>query len=424
MKERLLKFKDYFINQQVLYFTCFILLFLLIPFFQLQAMGTNYSLSVQVSNINNNTVTNNIMFGVHYLTNIATDYFASATNDVVLVNYTYNTNDMDKISWGIRLYTYNSNYTGSSPYGGLINTNVNKRVPLLWRVYNNLQSQGVKCVSSDNWAYIKDKRDNNWEEESRIIYGIVQGTENKAELAPYPVSGRSNNFALPLYLYLAADCTGVFSGSNSYSTTLYFDLYHMLYVPPKVLITGLFPLQGYNTTRKIILDITGQEFKEGAIVKLVKQGQKDILANNVVVVLDRILADFDLTKAFKTGAWDVVVINPDEAITSLPEGFLIMGFDMAGNKLIPVNNLFNPALGEKVYIKYSITSQEKVSLKIYNVKGEIVKTILDNTFVSPGVNQYDWDGRNDGTKQISSGIYIVRIKAGSFEDAIKIVAVK
>ena len=172
------------------------------------------------------------------------------------------------------------------------------------------------------------------------------------------------------------------------------------------------------------MDITGEEFQEGAIVKLVKQGQEDILANNVVVIPQRILADFDLTKAFKTGAWDVVVINPDDTTTFLPEGFLIMGFDIAGNRLIPVNNLFNPALGEKVYIKYSITSQEKVSLKIYNVKGEIVKTFLDNTPVMPGVYQYDWDGSNDGFNQISSGIYIVRIKAGSFEDTIKIVAVK
>ena len=130
----------------------------------------------------------------------------------------------------------------------------------------------------------------------------------------------------------------------------------------------------------------------------------DIIADYVEITPEKILAHFNLTKAYKTGAWDIVAMNPDGETALLPEAFLIHGFDMIGNKLIPVNNLFNPSLGEKVYIKYSIEKNETVNLKIYNLKGEIVKTLLNNIPLAKGVYQQEWLGDNDGSKQISSGI--------------------
>lgn len=90
--------------------------------------------------------------------------------------------------------------------------------------------------------------------------------------------------------------------------------------PPTV--TSITPNTGANTGN-VPVTIAGSDFQAGAAVKLTKTGQPDINATGVAVVsAGQITANFDLTGT-ATGAWNVVVTNPDAQSGTLSNGFTV-----------------------------------------------------------------------------------------------------
>jgi hypothetical protein len=82
-------------------------------------------------------------------------------------------------------------------------------------------------------------------------------------------------------------------------------------------------------------------------------------------------------------------------------------------------NPFNPA----TQIRYSLKEGVQVSLRIYNVMGNLVATLVDQK-QSPGNYSVLWDGRDRQGKLVSSGIYFYKIQAGSFTQIRKMALVK
>jgi hypothetical protein len=77
-------------------------------------------------------------------------------------------------------------------------------------------------------------------------------------------------------------------------------------------------------------------------------------------------------------------------------------------------NPFNP----ETVIKFSLPQDARVSLKIYNVLGQVVSTPVDQNLPA-GVHSVTWDGKNEQGSEVASGIYFYRIKAGSYESIMK-----
>ncbi|MGK9368670.1 FlgD immunoglobulin-like domain containing protein [Melioribacter sp. Ez-97] len=77
-------------------------------------------------------------------------------------------------------------------------------------------------------------------------------------------------------------------------------------------------------------------------------------------------------------------------------------------------NPFNPTTN----IKYGIPQDAKVSLVIYNMLGQVVKTLVDQE-QEAGYYTVRWDGTNDFGSRVSSGIYIYRITAGKYTSTMK-----
>jgi flagellar hook assembly protein FlgD len=71
-------------------------------------------------------------------------------------------------------------------------------------------------------------------------------------------------------------------------------------------------------------------------------------------------------------------------------------------------------------IRYELPKKTKVEIEIYDGAGRRVKTLLSGV-VDRGIYQLEWDGRDDKERQVSSGIYFVRMKAGEFESIKKLV---
>jgi uncharacterized repeat protein (TIGR01451 family) len=82
-------------------------------------------------------------------------------------------------------------------------------------------------------------------------------------------------------------------------------------------------------------------------------------------------------------------------------------------------NPFNPA----TTIEYGLTSAGLVSINIYNVRGELIRTLVHERKV-PGWYSVDWDGRDQGGNPVASGVYLDRMSAGSFVSTKKLVLLK
>jgi hypothetical protein len=69
----------------------------------------------------------------------------------------------------------------------------------------------------------------------------------------------------------------------------------------------------------------------------------------------------------------------------------------------------NP-FGGTVDISYQLPEQAQVSLKIYNIAGQLVRT-ADEGLRNPGYYPVSWNGAGDNGKALSNGIYIYRLTA-------------
>lgn len=72
----------------------------------------------------------------------------------------------------------------------------------------------------------------------------------------------------------------------------------------------------------------------------------------------------------------------------------------------------NPFTG-KTEIRYQIPEREKVELKIYDVMGRSVKTLM-NKEQKPGFYAVSWRGTDKKNKKLPAGIYFLRMEAGDY----------
>ena len=82
-------------------------------------------------------------------------------------------------------------------------------------------------------------------------------------------------------------------------------------------------------------------------------------------------------------------------------------------------NPFNPT----TTIKFDIRNKGQVSLRIYNVAGQLVRTLVDSE-LEAGSYAEEWTGLNNDGSKVASGVYFYRLEAGSFESVKKMVLLR
>ena len=65
----------------------------------------------------------------------------------------------------------------------------------------------------------------------------------------------------------------------------------------------------------------------------------------------------------------------------------------------------------------------RVTLKIFNTRGALVRTLVDSER-SPGTHTAFWDGTDSAGRRVPSGVYFYRINAGDFSKTRKMVLLK
>jgi hypothetical protein len=85
-----------------------------------------------------------------------------------------------------------------------------------------------------------------------------------------------------------------------------------------------------------------------------------------------------------------------------------------------VPNPFNPI----TTIHYDVpTGGGAVSLRIYDVAGRLVKTLVEGR-VAPGAKSATWDGRDDAGRSVASGVYFCRLASPNYANTNKMVLMK
>jgi hypothetical protein len=112
--------------------------------------------------------------------------------------------------------------------------------------------------------------------------------------------------------------------------------------------------------------------------------------------------------AYEYGAPPYVEVE-DNIIVQTPEVFLHQNYP----------NPFNPT----TTINYQLSENSNVTLSVYNIKGQKVKTLISDQLTA-GAHSVVWNGDDDSGKSVGSGIYFYKLKAGDFQKVKKMILLK
>jgi hypothetical protein len=83
-------------------------------------------------------------------------------------------------------------------------------------------------------------------------------------------------------------------------------------------------------------------------------------------------------------------------------------------------NPFNPS----TVIRFSLPIDKQVSLKVYDMTGREVKTLINDEKLDKGGHSAEWNGKNNAGKSVASGTYIYTLKFGAFTKSGKMLFMK
>jgi hypothetical protein len=120
-----------------------------------------------------------------------------------------------------------------------------------------------------------------------------------------------------------------------------------------------------------------------------------------------------LTQSYGNGGFDVLLIKTNsEGVVSIESEIEIKPYEFFLNQNYP--NPFNP----NTTIEFSLPHSEYTTLKIYNILGEEIYTLVSQN-LNAGIHKYNWDA-----SRMPSGVYYYRLAAGNYADTKKLIFLK
>ena len=103
---------------------------------------------------------------------------------------------------------------------------------------------------------------------------------------------------------------------------------------------------------------------------------------------------------------NIYTTSSDDQVVVLPDAKLI-------------GNYPNPFVGQTV-IAYNLKSTQPVQIAVYNLKGQKVRTLV-NEVKNAQLQNVTFDGKDDNGSQLSSGVYLYKMIAGNTVETRKLV---
>ncbi|MDZ7725761.1 MAG: FlgD immunoglobulin-like domain containing protein [candidate division KSB1 bacterium] len=131
----------------------------------------------------------------------------------------------------------------------------------------------------------------------------------------------------------------------------------------------------------------------------------------------------------------LVVDYPDHGWVQIAE-LEVLGMDAVGSaRLTDVEERAGVPTAFKVYdnapnpfnpstqIRYDLPNAMAVTVEVYNAVGQQVRTLYDG-MASAGRHQLTWNGRDDAGRSVSSGVFLLRVRAGSEQTVKRMLLIK
>jgi len=174
------------------------------------------------------------------------------------------------------------------------------------------------------------------------------------------------------------------------------------------------------------VSIWGLELADAVSWVMVTENNSGTVAGNGGTVIVEVT--FDATDLLEGDVLvaDLVINNNAGDDVLIPVSLSVVG-DIAEENL-PVlytaldNNYPNP-FNPNTNIAYSIKDAAKVTLEVYNVKGQLVKTLV-NDYRETGHYNVNWNGKDNSSKPSASGVYFYKMKAGNYVSTKKMILMK
>jgi hypothetical protein len=189
----------------------------------------------------------------------------------------------------------------------------------------------------------------------------------------------------------------------------------ILYNPEHLTYTGLEwsgMLEGFNIETSIIdgeIKFAGSgtipSGESGVFTNLNLTVQENLTIDSTSVILEQLRWNEGEVQENIATSILTLVTGIDDVIDSPPHDYLL-------HQNYP--NPFNPT----TKIKFSLLKSDFVTIEIYNIIGESVKTLL-NKDMPAGNHQVEFSAGD-----ITSGVYFYRIEAGAFQDVKKMILIK
>jgi hypothetical protein len=127
-----------------------------------------------------------------------------------------------------------------------------------------------------------------------------------------------------------------------------------------------------------------------------------------------------------TSSTTSVLMNSDKIITA--NFRLNSSVDLQKDKMIPISNFslmqnypnpFNP----ETIITYQIPNQCHVSICIYNLWGQEIVRMFEGRQIA-GIYTIKWDGTDNTSSPVASGVYVIFMQAGHFREIRKLIVAR
>ncbi|MCX5796451.1 MAG: hypothetical protein NTY77_13240 [Elusimicrobia bacterium] len=175
-----------------------------------------------------------------------------------------------------------------------------------------------------------------------------------------------------------------------------------------------------RTAGPMSFTITGDNFSIGLPTLQLSQGGASIAGTGVTRTDDQTLsASFTMTGQ-NLGLWDLTVTN-DNGYTGTLTNALKVDFSAGTVRL--TDNLMRPRDGTQTSIDVMTFNAGHLTVKLYTLNGELVKTIYDD-YAPEGNNHFSWDGKTGLGHTVASGVYLLRSVGQKVSSSDKIVVIK
>ena len=126
--------------------------------------------------------------------------------------------------------------------------------------------------------------------------------------------------------------------------------------------------------------------------------------------------DGDLDLVFAASGVDSVLVNLNTRfeVSAAPD-------DLPGSRLVGCYpNPFNP----QTTIEFELRDRAAVDLRVFDLSGRTVRSLLAETTLNSGRHLAVWNGRDDAGLSVASGIYFYRLEAGDYSETKRMVHIK